>query len=279
MDSHSINRNDGHIIPSKDLFGHAPKPAALSAEQIEQWRTQINEVHYPMMVLNANFQPVLLNEALRVQLSEPSPIEGTNEPAAFVWQTICDTAGHIAAEHAKNGSGDAIAEAFPLHQRCFVAVGCLLKNNSGQVLGAVLNLADLTTSKTRLNALFASPGSAQGSGAVSDATEDPAAEERKVAFEQWMARREEACKKMARLSRRESQVVALVSDGLPNKSVAHELDISVKTIEKHRANATRKLGVGSTAEMVRLAVVAGNKSPLVERPPTPPMQNPPTPFR
>ena len=51
-------------------------------------------------------------------------------------------------------------------------------------------------------------------------------------------------------------VVQLVSIGLANKAIASELQISVKTIEKHRANATRKLGVGSTAELVRLAVLA-----------------------
>ena len=51
-------------------------------------------------------------------------------------------------------------------------------------------------------------------------------------------------------------MVQLVANGHANKSIALELEISVKTIEKHRANAARKLGVGSTAEMVRLAVLA-----------------------
>ena len=76
------------------------------------------------------------------------------------------------------------------------------------------------------------------------------------AFRNWQVRREGARHQIRRLSRRELQVVQLVAHGLANKSIALELNISVKTIEKHRANAARKLGVGSTAEMVRLTVLA-----------------------
>ena len=77
-----------------------------------------------------------------------------------------------------------------------------------------------------------------------------------LAFRRWQSRRDAARQQIRRLSRRELQVVQLVSNGLANKSIALELEISVKTIEKHRANASRKLGVGSTAEMVRLTVLA-----------------------
>ena len=77
-----------------------------------------------------------------------------------------------------------------------------------------------------------------------------------VAFRTWMSRRDAARQQIRRLSRREVQVVQLVSNGLANKSIAQELQISVKTIEKHRANAARKLGVNSTAEMVRISVLA-----------------------
>jgi len=77
-----------------------------------------------------------------------------------------------------------------------------------------------------------------------------------VAFRMWMTRREAARQQIRRLSRRELQVVQLVSSGLANKSIAQELQISVKTIEKHRDNAARKLGVASTAEMVRINVLA-----------------------
>jgi len=76
------------------------------------------------------------------------------------------------------------------------------------------------------------------------------------AFQHWQSRRDGARQQIRRLSRRELQVVQLVAHGLANKSIAQELEISVKTIEKHRANAARKLGVGSTAEMVRMTVLA-----------------------
>lgn len=81
-----------------------------------------------------------------------------------------------------------------------------------------------------------------------------------AAYRIWLTRREAARTQIRRLSRRELQVVTLVASGLANKSIAQELEISVKTIEKHRANAARKLGVGSTAELVRLSVLADQDS-------------------
>ena len=86
-----------------------------------------------------------------------------------------------------------------------------------------------------------------------------------LAFRSWQSRRDAARQQIRRLSRRELQVVQLVSNGLANKSIALELEISVKTIEKHRANATRKLGVGSTAEMVRLTVLADHEAEVQNR--------------
>jgi DNA-binding CsgD family transcriptional regulator len=80
------------------------------------------------------------------------------------------------------------------------------------------------------------------------------------AYRGWLSRRDSARQQIRRLSRRELQVVQLVSNGHANKSIAMELRISVKTIEKHRANAARKLGVNSTAEMVRLAVLADHEA-------------------
>ena len=79
------------------------------------------------------------------------------------------------------------------------------------------------------------------------------------AFRNWQSRRDGARQQIRRLSRRELQVMQLVAHGHANKTIALELEISVKTIEKHRANAARKLGVGSTAEMVRLTVLADDE--------------------
>ena len=46
----------------------------------------------------------------------------------------------------------------------------------------------------------------------------------------------------------------LLSQGLTSKRIGTSLGISVKTVETHRANIMRKLGVGSIAELVRYAV-------------------------
>jgi len=56
------------------------------------------------------------------------------------------------------------------------------------------------------------------------------------------------------LTAREREVVQLIAEGNSNKSAAFLLDVSVKTVETHRSAAMRKLGMRSTAEMVRYAV-------------------------
>ena len=62
--------------------------------------------------------------------------------------------------------------------------------------------------------------------------------------------------KLSVLSPRENEVLDLVVAGRPNKAIAAQLSLSVKTIEKHRANLMRKLKVRTVAELVRLAVAA-----------------------
>ena len=59
---------------------------------------------------------------------------------------------------------------------------------------------------------------------------------------------------VARLSSREREVVQLVSEGSITKQVASTLHVSVKTVETHRTNIMRKLGVHSIAELVLYAV-------------------------
>jgi DNA-binding NarL/FixJ family response regulator len=56
------------------------------------------------------------------------------------------------------------------------------------------------------------------------------------------------------LTSREQNVVQLVAEGHTNRSIGQVLDLSVKTVETHRASAMRKLGVSSTAELVRYAI-------------------------
>ncbi|NDP62495.1 response regulator [Polaromonas sp.] len=54
------------------------------------------------------------------------------------------------------------------------------------------------------------------------------------------------------LTERERAVMQLVVEGLPNKLVADQLDISVRTVEVHRARVFEKMGVKSAVELANL---------------------------
>jgi two-component system response regulator FixJ len=62
---------------------------------------------------------------------------------------------------------------------------------------------------------------------------------------------------IARLSRREIQVLVEIAEGRGSKQIAHELGISPRTVETHRMNMMRKLGVRKVSELVRLAIREG----------------------
>jgi DNA-binding NarL/FixJ family response regulator len=53
---------------------------------------------------------------------------------------------------------------------------------------------------------------------------------------------------------RELEVAQLIAEGNSNKQIARQLEISVKTVESHRAAAMRKAGVRTAAEFVRFAI-------------------------
>lgn len=59
------------------------------------------------------------------------------------------------------------------------------------------------------------------------------------------------------LTAREGAVMRLVAKGRPNKLIAHELDISIKTVEVHRAHVMDKMAASSVAELTRLLLEAG----------------------
>jgi DNA-binding NarL/FixJ family response regulator len=62
---------------------------------------------------------------------------------------------------------------------------------------------------------------------------------------------------LSTLSTREREIFGLAVGGLSNDNMAQHLKISVKTVETHRAHINRKLGVHSTAELVRYAARHG----------------------
>ena len=58
--------------------------------------------------------------------------------------------------------------------------------------------------------------------------------------------------RMAELTERERDVMRLVVEGLPNKLIADQLDISVRTVEVHRARVFDKMEVKSAVELVNV---------------------------
>ena len=64
-------------------------------------------------------------------------------------------------------------------------------------------------------------------------------------------------KTINRLSPRELEVLQLIAEGQPNKQVAEDLGISLKTVEKHRQSLKNKLDIHHTAGLTRYAISEG----------------------
>lgn len=59
------------------------------------------------------------------------------------------------------------------------------------------------------------------------------------------------------LTERQRQILAMLANGSSTKNIAKELNISMKTVEFHKANITRKLGVRTTSDLIRVALASG----------------------
>ena len=59
------------------------------------------------------------------------------------------------------------------------------------------------------------------------------------------------------LTSRETSVLTLVAEGKSSKDVAQALNISARTVETHRKNIKKKLGIATTAGLTRYAIEAG----------------------
>ncbi len=55
------------------------------------------------------------------------------------------------------------------------------------------------------------------------------------------------------LTPRETEVLKLIVEGYTNRQIGEELNISVRTVEGHRANLAEKLGLQNRVELVRYA--------------------------
>lgn len=64
-------------------------------------------------------------------------------------------------------------------------------------------------------------------------------------------------KNASHLTSREMEVLQLIAEGKANKETADELNISIKTVEKHRQKVMEKLNIHDTASLTRYAISAG----------------------
>jgi two-component system, LuxR family, response regulator FixJ len=67
---------------------------------------------------------------------------------------------------------------------------------------------------------------------------------------------EQATRRLAILSPREREVLDGLLAGQPNKLIAYQLGISVRTVEVHRARMMERLGIRQLAEAIRLGIMA-----------------------
>ncbi len=68
-------------------------------------------------------------------------------------------------------------------------------------------------------------------------------------------------RKGGELTTREAEVLQLIAEGFSNKQIASELEISIKTVEKHRQQVMNKLNIHDVAGLTRYAISKG----MVER--------------
>jgi two-component system nitrate/nitrite response regulator NarL len=61
----------------------------------------------------------------------------------------------------------------------------------------------------------------------------------------------------AELTEREREVLSLLADGLANKQIGARLGINIRTVESHRDNLTRKLGISTVANLTKYAIRQG----------------------
>lgn len=77
----------------------------------------------------------------------------------------------------------------------------------------------------------------------------------KTAFEYAQARMPQDL--LASLTARQREILKLIAEGQSTKEIAGKLNISVKTVESHRAKLAEKLGIHDVAGMVRFAIRIG----------------------
>jgi DNA-binding NarL/FixJ family response regulator len=73
----------------------------------------------------------------------------------------------------------------------------------------------------------------------------------------FLAKEGKQARSVAVPSERESEVLRLIASGYSNKEIASRLALSFKTVEAHKANAMRKLGLAGRIDIVKYAILQG----------------------
>ena len=74
---------------------------------------------------------------------------------------------------------------------------------------------------------------------------------------EFTSARREATERLSRLSQRETELLHILVDGKSNKEAAYLMDLSVRTVEMHRAAIFDKMGVRTLAQAIRIVFTAG----------------------
>ncbi len=148
-----------------------------------------------------------------------------------------------------------LAQAFVHGEECIAIVREAIERGEPRERECEVRDADGKPSYYRLSIV---PGKTAEGGAIVDGLlEDITARKRSEADARRAA---VASARMTLLTSREKQVLDAVVAGKANKVIAHDLQISEKTVEKHRANLMRKLQANNVAQLVRLALAAQSAS-------------------
>jgi FixJ family two-component response regulator len=85
--------------------------------------------------------------------------------------------------------------------------------------------------------------------------------ERSTRLQGDSSERQDIERRYATLTEREKQVMRRIVDGRPNKLIAEDLCLSVRTVETHRAHIMEKMQAGSLSHLVRMGVVVAAGQP------------------
>ena len=202
-------------------------------------------------------------------------------PTVFVVdddRALRDALQELLREHGHAAEAFASGEAFLSADRPD-REGCLVVDALMPGMGGIALLEQLTASKHGLPAIMitghgdvAMAVQAMKAGAADFLEKPIRPDELLASIERALERaqdsrklfdwRRTAAERVARLTPREREVMDLVVQGRPNKIIAHDLGVSQRTVENHRAAVMKRTGVTSVPDLIRLVMAAADSLPV-----------------